>query len=344
MTQPLLLIAAALAAASILASGCAAAQTFGGGKPRDAVRGEAAARPSMPPETVLAQRGDLKVTRADYDVELLRLPPDIRGGFATSEKRVADLLTRMLLTKELAALADSTGKMSDPVTAARLASEVERFKAQLMILQYEMDAAARFDADRSKWEARARDIYRAEEKRFEAPEMRTLSRLTIRVAPRGGAEAAMQAAQGLRGRWAAGEDYSKLALESDDGKSAAREPPQRVSRTDLPAGVVEAVFALPQGGVSEPLLVADEIHVYRVVERIPAGRKTFDQAKPEILRELKQRYVDSERSAVLGGYSDAARSGVKTELIDQIVLRVGAADVDRMHRDALKRGRASPAK
>ena len=54
----------------------------------------------MSPETVLAQRGDLKVTRADYDVELLRLPPDIRGGFATSEKRVADLLTRMLLTKE----------------------------------------------------------------------------------------------------------------------------------------------------------------------------------------------------------------------------------------------------
>ena len=101
----------------------------------------------------------------------------------------------------------------------------------------------------------------------------------------------MQAAQGLRGRWAAGEDHSKLALESDDGKSAAREPPQRVSRANLPAGVVEAVFALPQGGVSEPLLVADEIHVYRVVERIPAGRKTFDQAKPEILRELKQRYV-----------------------------------------------------
>ena len=40
----------------------------------------------------------------------------------------------------------------------------------------------------------------------------------------------------------------------------------------------------------------------------------------------------------------SARSGVKTELIDQMVLRVDAADVDRMHRDALKRGRASPAK
>ena len=344
MTQPLLLVAAALAAASFLASGFAAAQTLGGGGPRDAGRGDAAAPPSMPPDTVLAQRGDLTVTRADYDIELLRLPPDIRGGFATSEKRVGDLLTRMLLTKELAALADSTGKASDPGNAARRASEVERFKAQLMILHYEMDAAARFDADRSKWEARARDVYRAEAKRFETPEMRTLSRLTIRVAPRGGAEAAMQSAQGLRGRWAAGEDYSKLALESDDGKFASREPPRRVSRADLPAGVAEAVFALPQGGVSEPLEVADEIHVYRVVERIPAGRKTFDQAKPEILRDLKQRYVDSERNAVLGGYSDAARSGVKTELIDQMVLKVDAVDVDRMHRDVLKRGRASPAK
>ncbi|MBK7331025.1 MAG: hypothetical protein IPI87_00775 [Betaproteobacteria bacterium] len=47
---------------------------------------------------MLAQRGDLKVTRADYDIELLRLPPDIRGGFATTERRVADLITRMLLS------------------------------------------------------------------------------------------------------------------------------------------------------------------------------------------------------------------------------------------------------
>lgn len=344
MTKTLLFIAAALASASFLGSGTLAAQTLGGGAPRDAGRGEPAALSSMPPDTVLAQRGDLKVTRADYDVELLRLPPDIRGGFATSEKRVADLLTRMLLTKELAALADSTGQMSDPVNAARLASEVERYKAQLMILHYEMEAAARFDADRSKWEVRARDVYVAEAKRFETPEMRTLARLTIRIGPRGGAEPAMQAAQALRKRWVAGEDYAKLALESDDGKSAAREPPQRVSRADLPAGIADAVFALPQGGVSEPLAVADEIHVFRVVERIPAGRKTFDEAKPEILRELKQRYVDSERSTVLGGYSDAARSGVRTELIDRMVTKIDAADIDRLHRESTKRGSAPPAK
>ena len=212
MTKTLPFIAAALASASFLGSGTLAAQTLGGGAPRDAGRGESAARSSMPPDTVLAQRGDLKVTRADYDVELLRLPPDIRGGFATSEKRVADLLTRMLLTKELAALADSTGQMSDPVNAARLASEVERYKAQVMILHYEMEAAARFDADRSKWEIRARDVYLAEGKRFDTPEMRTLARLTIRVGPRGGAEPAMQAAQALRKRWVAGEDYAKLAV------------------------------------------------------------------------------------------------------------------------------------
>ena len=70
MTQPLLLVAAALAAASFLASGSAAAQSLGGSGPRDGGRVDAAARPPMSPDTVLAQRGDLKVTRADYDVEL----------------------------------------------------------------------------------------------------------------------------------------------------------------------------------------------------------------------------------------------------------------------------------
>ena len=60
----------------------------------------------MAPDTVLADNGIARVTRADYDLELTRLPPDLRGGFATNEKRVVDLINRLLVTKSLAAQAD----------------------------------------------------------------------------------------------------------------------------------------------------------------------------------------------------------------------------------------------
>jgi hypothetical protein len=48
----------------------------------------------MSPDTVLADNGVARITRADYDLELSRLPEQIRGGFATSEKRVVDLINR----------------------------------------------------------------------------------------------------------------------------------------------------------------------------------------------------------------------------------------------------------
>jgi parvulin-like peptidyl-prolyl isomerase len=342
--KPSLLIAAALVAASLAVPDVAGAQTLGGGRRDPSSAADAPARPPMSPDTVLAESGGMKVTRRDYDIELLRLPPDIRGGFATSEKRVADLLTRMLLTKQLAALAESTGQMADPVNAARLASEIERYKAQVMIARYEAEAAARFDADRSRWEIRARDVYLAESRRFEMPEGRMLARLTVRVAPRGGVDPAMQAAQDLRRRWMAGEPYEKLALETDDGKLAAMDKPKRYGRGDLPADVAEPVFALPDGAVSEPLVVGDEVHVIRVVERVPAGKKSFDDAKPEILRELKQRYIDTERSRILGGYSDVARAGIRTEIVDPMVLKVDEATIDRLHREALTPGAASKQK
>ena len=50
-----------------------------------------------------------KVTRADYDAELLKLPPDLRDGFANNPRRVNELLQRMLVQKSLAAQARAAG-------------------------------------------------------------------------------------------------------------------------------------------------------------------------------------------------------------------------------------------
>jgi hypothetical protein len=43
---------------------------------------------------VLADNGIARVTRADYDLELTAPAAGTRGGFATSEKRVVDLINR----------------------------------------------------------------------------------------------------------------------------------------------------------------------------------------------------------------------------------------------------------
>src|SRR6478752_5385040 len=75
------------------------------------------------PDTVLISNSFATVTRREYDGELLKLPADIRDGFANSPKRVTDLLVRMLVQKSLATQARAAKLDTTPDNAARIALE-----------------------------------------------------------------------------------------------------------------------------------------------------------------------------------------------------------------------------
>lgn len=339
-------IAVALAAAALVAGDFAGAQTVGGGRraARQAAESGQPVAPALPPDTVLAEAGGIKITRADYDVELQRLPPDLRGGFATNERRVADLLTRMLLTKQLAAQADASGAMTDPMLQARLAAETERYKAQVMILRIESDAAKRFDAERDKWDARARDVYLTEGKRFETPELREVQVLPLSGKKHGGIAEAKKLAEALRARWLAGEPWVKLAPETDVTKQdAADDRPERYAKSDLPAEIADKVFALPDAAISDVLVVGDDTFVFRIVGRVPASKRTFDQAKGQIMNELKQKFVDTERDRILGEQSNLARAGINAEALDKIVLHLDPGQLEELQRQQAERARAKKA-
>src|SRR5215212_7022031 len=71
-------------------------------------------------DTVLVSNSLAKVTRAEYDAELLKLPPDLREGFANNPRRVNELLQRMRMQKSLAAQARNAGLDKRPDVKARL--------------------------------------------------------------------------------------------------------------------------------------------------------------------------------------------------------------------------------
>jgi len=137
----------------------------------------------MSPDTVLADNGIARVTRADYELELTRLPEQVRGGFATSEKRVVDLINRLLVTKTLAVQADRAKLLEEPETARRLAAEMDRMKSQLMLAKVERDAAAAFDANPAPFEARARDLYATEPRKYDVGAEVSASHILFTVPP-----------------------------------------------------------------------------------------------------------------------------------------------------------------
>ncbi len=92
----------------LVAAACAAAAGVAGAQTAD--------------DVVLMSNSSGKVTRAEYNAELLKLPRDLRDGFANSPRRVNDLLVRMLVQKSLAAQARTAKLDATPEARLRIAA------------------------------------------------------------------------------------------------------------------------------------------------------------------------------------------------------------------------------
>ena len=293
----------------------------------------------MAPDTVLADNGIVKITRADYDLELSRLPPNARGGFATSEKRVVDLINRLLVTKTLALKADEQKLLDDPEVSRRLNSELERIKAQLMTAKLERDAAIAFDANPGPFEARARDLYLVDPKRFEIAAEVSASHILFATPPHS-VEEARKLATEARARIAAGADFNAVAREVSEDPSAKSNDGKLgfFKRGEMDGQFEGAAFALTKvGEISPPVETAYGIHLIRLDARKDGQRQTFEQAKPRIMAEQRQQFINVQRDTVLELMKAEALKGTDMTKVDAIVVRTDAAKIDQLQREAIQR-------
>jgi len=65
-------------------------------------------------DDVLAETSQIKLTRADYEAALTRIPADARDEFASSPRRLTLFLNNLVISKTLAAQAQQAGLSPDP--------------------------------------------------------------------------------------------------------------------------------------------------------------------------------------------------------------------------------------
>ncbi len=119
-----------------------------------------------PPDTVLVRRGDVVITQSDYDAEIQKLPSHLRAGFALHERKVLELLDRLLVARELGARARSRGLIKASELAGRTPLEADSVLAAAWITHVEEQAGRAFDARRRQWEERARELYLVDKARY----------------------------------------------------------------------------------------------------------------------------------------------------------------------------------
>lgn len=298
----------------------------------------------MPADAVLADNGVVRITRADYDRELERLPPDLRSGFPTTERRIADLITRMMLTRTLAEQADASGLSREPDGASRIAAELVKVKAQLRVAQVEAQAAERFERERDAWEKRARDVYLMQPALSQVPEKVTASHILFRTDKRS-ADEAMKLAQETRARIAGGRPFGPVAAEvSEDYGSRAQEGRlPAFTRGEMDPEFEKAAFSLPKGELSQPVVSKFGVHLILVIEHAPAYKSSFEDTKPKIMADLRQQFINSERDAYLGGLQEQAREKINMDLVKLLVIaQPSEAELMRLQREQSQPRRIQP--
>lgn len=297
-------------------------------------------------DPVLVENSTVTIRRSDYQRELERLPPEVRPGFANSEKRVNELLRRMLIERTLAAQARAEKLETRPENAARLAMEQERLHAQFKVAEIDAVAAAGFDANRAQWEARARELYLVDQAKYSTPEQVSASHILFDTKTRTSDEARRLSADALA-KAKAGADFAVLAREVSDDRSAKANSGQLgwFAFGEMDPAFAKAAFALAKSGeLSEPVQSSFGWHVIRLDGRRPAVRKPFEEVRESILAELKQKYVNDEREAALAKLRTDPTIRAHREAIDALVTRVEQDAVRRAVQQQAPGATAPPSK
>ena len=295
------------------------------------------AQPAQPPDTVLVSNSLAAVTRADYDAELLKLPADLREGFANNPRRVNELLQRMLVQKSLAAEARKAGLEKRPDVKARLDIEVEKFLSTIQIEALDAAATAEFNANIARFESRARELYLVDKAAFTSPAQVSATHILFDSKKRG-SEAARQLAIETRAKIAAGADMGKLAREVSDDPSSSQNQGTLgwFSQKDMDPAFAAAAFALVKvGDLSEPVQSQFGWHIIRLDGKQTGALKPYPEARDQILAELRKRAIEEKREAAVNAIKKDPKASINRDAVAALTPQIDPEIVRRAQEAAV---------
>jgi parvulin-like peptidyl-prolyl isomerase len=242
-----------------------------------------AAEGNVAKDAVVLTIGEKKITRAQFEELLAALAQNGRPAVTGADKRkVAEQYG------ELETLAqEAKRRMIDknPEIREMLSIQVDSFLASMLAKKLsddlkfsEPELQAYYDAHKGEYEEAKGSHILIRFKGSSVPLKPNEKDLTE--------EEALAKAKDLRAKIAAGGDFATIAkAESDDAGSAVKGGDLGEFRHgQMVADFDKAAFSVPVGQVSEPVRTQFGYHLLKISSR---SAKTFEEAKPEIEKQLK---------------------------------------------------------
>ncbi len=212
-------------------------------------------------------------------------------------------------------------QLAKPEIIDKVLKDLHGSEADLFALEEEMLLADKFVGEKvapgaTVSEAEAKAYYEANPKEFEHPEQLKLWMIMAAVHKDASAEAkeaARKRAEEARARCLKGEAFATVAKEMSDDPSKSRGGEIGWVRRGLLFPELEpAVFALPDGGLSEVLESPRGFHVFRVEGRRGPGLLSWDEVHTQLLNTLRARKLQERLAEILG----PLRRDARIEILD----------------------------
>ncbi len=246
----------------------------------------ASVRAAVEPDTVLVSSATVKITKADLDAELMRIPEADRFEFLLSRGRIAGMLENMLLNRVLAGEAVQNKLDQNPKVKDEIRLQTER-----LLAKHRGDQILR-ETGLKDFNSSARELYLTDPKKSTRPAMYKTWQTLISTANRDKAAAKAKAME-VRAKVLRGDDLEALAKEysddptvTDNGGSLALLEARNFETT-----FADALTRLKLGETSQPVETKYGFHILYLLEMQPEKKFSFEEMKPQLLIEARNTYL-----------------------------------------------------
>jgi parvulin-like peptidyl-prolyl isomerase len=250
------------------------------------------------PDTVLVSTKDARVTQADFEAELQRIPEKERYEFLLSRTRLGTLVENVLVNKVLAQEAVASGLDKDRKVLAEIQNQTEKVLARHQL------SKIRQSVPQTDLTSVARENYLLNREKYKRPTLYgTWAVLLTRN--QDAATAKSKAEQVLR-RAKAGEPLEALAKEFSDDPTAKENGGMNklVPIESLEPNVARVVAALKQGEFGAVIDAPAGFIIVKLTQKIPESYFSFEEIKGDLLIDARnalesttaERYVNSIRN------------------------------------------------
>ena len=250
-------------------------------------------------DPIVASRDGVNLHLSEVDAKVRTMPPDVQAGYTQEPDRIARLLDTLLLTKQVAVLAEK----GDYAKSAEFQADIANARMDLLAKhETERQVAANTPPD---LEPLAKERYRGNPDKWMTQPGVDVRHLLVSTDGRD-EEAAKARAQELLARAKAGEDFTDLVVKESDEPS--RQTRQglivQVDPTRLDPEFVKALRKLKTvGEYSDVVRSSFGYHIIRLERADPPTLRPYEEVRPELMMAIREEFRQAKRNDFLRSLS-----------------------------------------